>query len=579
MVDHFPYAAERARAAIAAGADASASADTGETLLMRAILSLGYGPHESLVSVLLDAGAEINVQDDYGMSPMAYVMLMDRTDRELVRALIDHGWEPRSDGERLAVELVFADAEKVDRMLHAGLDPSEPLYMEATALMIAARHNPDLEVIRRLVEAGGDVDAQRNWSHPRLRKPLPDTPPLIALRSNPNPEVIAFLFEASQDPRAPLVEVFPERSLLMTAASAGQSIEVMEWLIERGEDPDHRDEQGWNVVIYALPRDDPAIIEFLVRSGAQSHAGDWPSLYYAVWVCHAPMIEKLLELGADDHPLFSWDEVLLNYARHGRDPAVLDILLRNGVDLNARSGRIETVLITAMANPHLDVVPGIIAACMEAGIDMSATDHFGLTAMHHIGDRAHLLGPLLLKAGIDINTRGNRGETALMRVSGGGDDNLLGDRAAAVRWMLANGADQFARAEDGSTALTFAVADLFDERTVRVLIESGLDLNHKVDGGYTAMHKLVRGWGWYRYFAPTVATLIELGADPNTVSDHGNTPLHDAIREGVPEWVLALLDGGADGTVRNRDGLLPIDLARRFMDDERVLTRLEEAMR
>lgn len=530
-------------------------------------------------SVLLDAGAEVNVQCDHGMSPMAYALLMDRTDRELVRALIDHGWEPRSDGERLAVELVFADGEKVDRMLHAGLDPSEPLYMEATALMIAARHNPDLEVIRRLVEAGADVEAQRDWSHPRLRKMYPDTPPLIALRSNPNPEVIAFLFEASEDPRAPLVEIFPEKSLLMVAAVAGQSIEVMEWLIERGEDPDHRDEQGWNVVIYALSRDDPAVIEFLVRSGAQSHAGDWPSLYYAVWVCRAPMIEKLLELGADDHPLFSWDEVILNYARHGRDPAVLDILLRNGVDLNARSGRIETVLITAMANPHLPVVRGIIAACMEAGIDMSETDHFGLTAMHHIGDRAHLLGPLLLKAGIDINTRGNRGETALMTVSGGGYDNELGDSATAIRWMLANGADQFARAEDGSTALTFAVVqNLFDERAVRVLIESGLDLNDKVAGGYTAIHKLVRGWGWDSS-GHTIATLIELSADPNTVSDRGSTPLHDALRGGVPEHVLALLDGGEDATVRDRDGLLPIDIARRFMDDERVLNRLQEAMR
>jgi len=579
VVYHFPYAIERAREAIASGADVSASAVTGETMLMAAIRNLPYGPREGLVSLLLDAGSEVNAQDDHGMSAMAYALLQDHTDRELVRAIIDHGWAPRSDGERLAVELVFADGEKVDRMLRAGLDPSEPLYMGATALMIAARHNPDLEVIKQLVEAGGDVDVERDWPNPRLRTPYPDTPPLIALRSNPNPQVIEFLYEASEDPREPLRRDRPSESLLMVAALTNPSIEVLEWLIERGEDPTHRDESGWNVIIYAMQDHDPQKIEFLVEAGAESHGGEWPCLYSAVRVCDAPMIEKLLELGAAEQPSLNWDEVLHHYAGSGHDPEILAVLLQHGADLNARSGRNETVLINAMDNRHLPVVQRIIEACVESGIDMSESDDLGLTALHWVANRAYLLGPRLVEAGGDVNAKGNEGETPLMIAASGTFDLMFGDQIASVRWMLDSGADPLARATDGSTAMTFAVMGICDEEVIRLLMNAGLDINHTIDGGFTALHAAMRGLRWHRMDASSVARLIELGANPNTVADDGSTPLHDAIRNAKPEHVLALLDGGADATVRSRDGLLPLALAWRFMDDDRVLKRLEEAMR
>lgn len=579
VVYHFPYATDRARKAIASGADVSLAAATGETLLMEAIRSLHYGPHEDLVALLLDAGAEVNTQDDHGMSPMAYALLQDGTDRELVRSLIDHGWEPRSDAERIAVELVFADIDGIERLLKNSLDPKIPVFMGATPLMIVARHNPDLEVVKRLVKAGGDVDIERNWPNPRLRTLYPETPPLIALRSNPNPEVISFLFEASQDPQAPLRQDRRSESLLMVAASTNPSIEVLQWLIEQGEDPTHRDDSGWNVIIHALSNHDPDIIEFLVKAGAESHGGEWPSLYGAVRVCDAPMIEKLLELGAANHPSLNWDEVIHNYAVSGWDPAILDVLLKHGADLSARSEDGQTVLIASMSNRHLPVVRKVIEVCANSKVEMNATDELGFSALHWAANRAHLLGPQLVEAGCDLNANGNEGETSLMMACSGYYNAGFGDLVASVQWMLEHGADPLARATDGATALTFAVCGTCNDEVIRLLLNTGLDINDKIDGGYTALHCAMRDWKFHRLRASSVAMLIELGADPNTVSDDGSTSLHDAILHAEPEHVLALLDGGADAKVRNAEGLLPITMARRFMDDERVLIRLEEAMK
>jgi Ankyrin repeats (3 copies) len=61
----------------------------------------------------------------------------------------------------------------------------------------------------------------------------------------------------------------------------------------------------------------------------------------------------------------------------------------------------------------------------------------------------------------------------------------------------------------------------------------------------------------------TVAALIAAGADPNALDKSGVAPLHRAARTRCAAAVKALLDGGADIELRNKNGSTAIMLANR----------------
>lgn len=75
--------------------------------------------------------------------------------------------------------------------------------------------------------------------------------------------------------------------------------------------------------------------------------------------------------------------------------------------------------------------------------------------------------------------------------------------------------------------------------------------------GRTALHKA----SFFGHAHVVTFLLTELKADVNVIDTDGDTPLHDAARFGHAAVVQALLDGGAEKSLRNRDGKVPADLA------------------
>lgn len=90
---------------------------------------------------------------------------------------------------------------------------------------------------------------------------------------------------------------------------------------------------------------------------------------------------------------------------------------------------------------------------------------------------------------------------------------------------------------------------------VRLLIESGVNLNAKDVNGYTPLHIAVE-----RNFSEIAKLLIKSGADLNSkgVGLLEETPLHLAIKEGNNEMVKLLLESGADVNARDSDGETPL---------------------
>ncbi len=98
---------------------------------------------------------------------------------------------------------------------------------------------------------------------------------------------------------------------------------------------------------------------------------------------------------------------------------------------------------------------------------------------------------------------------------------------------------------------------------VKLLIESGADLDCKDTDGYTAlMYSAVYSHGTSSL--DTVKSLVEAGCDINAQNSDGNTALYWACWSGCyssPETVQYLIDNGADVDLRDNNGYSALDYA------------------
>lgn len=116
----------------------------------------------------------------------------------------------------------------------------------------------------------------------------------------------------------------------------------------------------------------------------------------------------------------------------------------------------------------------------------------------------------LLDSGLDVNTRTDNGNTALLEAAASGDfDNYTG--------LLDRGADRTITMNNGSNLLMAAVIG-GNMKIVRDALAHNIDPNQPGTDGNTPLHAAVRK---YHYYAAQV--LLDSGGDPDLKNDQGDS--------------------------------------------------------
>ncbi|WP_264706142.1 ankyrin repeat domain-containing protein [Wolbachia endosymbiont (group A) of Ancistrocerus nigricornis] len=123
----------------------------------------------------------------------------------------------------------------------------------------------------------------------------------------------------------------------------------------------------------------------------------------------------------------------------------------------------------------------------------------------------------------------------------------------------------YERDENGRTALHYAI----NAKTVRVLVEKGVNVNATDVGGYTALHLAVT-----EKRLEIVRELIKSGADVNA-EEYGNkcTPLHLGCMVGEKEIVEELVEAGGEIEQEDECGMTAIDYAKNSKEVTEVLKK------
>ena len=188
----------------------------------------------------------------------------------------------------------------------------------------------------------------------------------------------------------------------------------------------------------------------------------------------------------------------------------------------------------------------------------------------------------LLKNGADVNAKANDGWTPLhaAAASFGGNERMENkikeySKYDIFRLVLNAGPDVNVSANDGWTPLHAAVANAYtgwrqeksaDIKRIRDLIDAGAQVNAKDINGRTPLH-----WNTWQGYAQQLGTpqiegdvtrlLVDNGANLNVQDNTGKTPLHYAAEMGYDNIVYELVQSEADQEITNAEGRTALELA------------------
>jgi ankyrin repeat protein len=441
-----------------------------------------------------------------------------------------------------------------------------PRFKLDKALLEAAKEG-NIEQVRQTLQAGADVNA----------KGIGGSTPLGWAASKGHIDVARALIEARADIHW---EARRGQTALNVAAAQGHT-EIVKLLIQSGVNVNERIKsteapgyyQGATPLFMAARGGHTeavcTLLQFAADVNAKNKNGE-NALFYA---SRTETVRALIDAGADVHVKNRYGATPLMYATESSQVGPLLVLINAGADVNAKttgdsprppSG--TTALMAAAGQGNLKAVHLLLIA----GADVNGTNAEGQTALDYASKGGHseivdlLREPRrsmrlakraleqelmeavedgdavtvgdLVRFGVDVNTKDNKGLTALIKAVESGLTDI-------VQALIDAGADVNAPdREYGATPLMAAASEGHTE-IVRTLLQTGADLNIKAAGdekgegaGWTAL--MVAAMGGH---IDVVSQLLEAGVDSNAVNRDGKTALEIARKEGNKE-VVSLLE-------------------------------------
>lgn len=488
--------------------------------------------HRAIFFLLLDAGADINLHDPVGLTPLHYAV----------------GWSP--------------DLSQL--LLDAGADPNATDRYGDAVLHTAKR----LETIALLIESGRTDINQGGYQG--------KTPLHCMLQSLQKEEVLKFL-EYGPDCNIADDE---GNTALHTAVSTQRSFgtAIVEALLERGADPNLRNHKGHTSLLSIDYSDDFKKVGVLVAAGADINARDKSG---------APLLFKPVRQNPSrSHEDANRDTKTL--IEHGADVLARDFDGRTFLHVAVKDHEFRW---GAPDQPERTM--SRLEFITSLGLDVHATDHHGNGLLHELALRSQnhdqgrgtsvtALWRGLVGLGLDLDLKNHAGRTplhVLCATSNQAREPIADKRAEMpIDFLIPQTADVDAKDSDGLTALHLAVTSgqLYSKK----LLDAGADPAAATHEGMTPLHLAARCRQ-----SNVVGMLLDAlrrrqgplsgGSPPPDISSPPSsndktatapvpvlgvnakvgrsriTPLYYACQSGRPETVALLLEAGANAKADN----------------------------
>jgi ankyrin repeat protein len=441
-----------------------------------------------------------------------------------------------------AVKTGSADA--VRAVLKQKVDVNAAEADGTTALHWAA-HASNLELTQLLVRAGANANAANRYGVVPLR---------LAVESG-NAALAEVLLKAGANPNAAMPT---GESVLMTAARTGDPA-TLKTLVAHGANVSAVEGvQGQTALMYAALENHPAAVKVLAELGADLNARSKPLTWPEFKFNTGGMIYTL-------QPVGGWTALM--YAARDGAVDVVRALADLGADLDAQDPDGTTPLTLAIVNARFDAA----VALLDKGANPNVADKMGMTPLYAAVDM-HTLSPLMGRPAPPLRDSIDALDMARALLRRGANPNAQLQRPIIGRHTAYQGDGSLG---EGTTALARA-AKSGDVAMMKILLEGGADPKITQKDGTTVAMIATSARGQRVYAATasvgTPATeqdalaalelLVRATIDVNAANSNGQTALHNAAARGADAIVKYLVENGATLDVKDKQGRLPIDVAR-----------------
>lgn len=363
-----------AKALLAAGAPVNAKTTAAETrdypstALPYRLTTAGQTPlhlaaaagYAGLVESLLAKGAEVNLMDEAGRTPLSHAV--DKHYLPVAQLLVAAHANPNAGSSHLPLTLAafYGDMPALKLLLANGADPNLSTKLSADYYNRVAGLN----------SSGGNAT------------------PLTAAVSQKHPDAVAELIGAKADPNGSTSGGYP---LIFSALSDAPTLKA---LLEGGAEPNALDREGTSPLLAAVMREggQPAV-ELLLAHKANVNLGrrqyGWTPLHEAASRGNKAIAELLLKAGADVNARDRNGSTPLHRAVANKHLETAEFLLTHHADPNAKDDSGQTPLHDAVLNGTQDLAELLLAN----KADPNERDNKGRTPLDLAKSQRQPVGP------------------------------------------------------------------------------------------------------------------------------------------------------------------------------------------
>ncbi|KND86756.1 putative ankyrin repeat protein [Tolypocladium ophioglossoides CBS 100239] len=357
----------------------------------------------------------------------ALVSAIRNKDHKLLVQLLDRGVSPNTGADLHALNeaVLSQDAESVRILLVFGADPNDA-DGHGVSPLVAAAEKSFVPAAGALLKYGADPNLSTG---PELESPL-----CVAAMAN-NVRFAHLLLMYGGNPNQSTAS---GDTLLIGSINKKTPNKLIDMLLGYGADPNEKSREGKTALFEAISVGRADIVTSLIEHGANPNLPGpkhmlWPSTY------QPQCLQILLDNGAD----YKKCPGIMELATSINSIESIRILLKAGVDPNAKKDGVYTPLCTAIRDDRNEILQLLLSSGADPNVPASEYPAFKCLTHH----REHFL-PTLIAAGVNLNSPRGILETA-----------VTSNSAKGLKWLLDQGIDPDDKTPKGHTALTSAIRD------------------------------------------------------------------------------------------------------------------------
>jgi len=399
----------------------------------------------------------------------------------------------------------------------------------------------------------------------------------------------------------------PDGSTPLQWAVYDQDVEKVRTLIRAGADVNAANNYGANAMQLAAEVGHVELLDMLLDAGADVDSPNPEGQTTLMLVARTGNLDAarlLVRKGATIDTRESWgQQTALMWASARRHPAMMELLIREGADVNAisavrdynshvtaegRAKRLDSGGLTPLMYSVRENCLACVEVLLDEDVDLDLTDPDGVSPLLlSILNANWDIAKRLIEAGADVNQWDMFGQSPLIAVAGNRNDPGLKvdgmisqtDGITVVKMLLDEGANpnmqlfyRPAKARGGplsrGTTPLIRAASNGDVELMKMLLEFGAQADLSQADLQTPVSALAGARGNRGRLLEGLELLLEAGVDVNVMSvphhlqrAFGGTPLHYAVKARNTNMVEALVNAGADINAKDVDGLTALDYA------------------